>query len=106
MVKLIKTGSSPLGRMDPEDAVTPAKFPGIRNVLCYLPLNWQSMKEITDDYMFLGNEVVFDDLDALNQALASDVMREVQADSEQFAVFGYSTHHAMQRSLVYTRDDR
>ena len=83
-----------------------AKFPGIRNVLCYLPLNWQSMKEITDDYMFLGNEVVFDDLNALNQALASDVMPEVQADGEHFAAYGYNTHHAMQRHRVYARGDR
>ena len=83
-----------------------AKFPGIRNVLCYLPLNWRSMQEITDDYMFLGNEVVFDDLDALNQALASDVLPEVLADGEQFAAYGYNTHHAMQRRQVYARGDR
>ena len=83
-----------------------AKFPGIRNMLCYLPLNWQSMNEITDDYMFLGNEVVFDNLDARNQALASDVMPEVQADSEHFAAYGYNTHHAMQRRRVYARGDQ
>jgi len=83
-----------------------AKFPNIRNVLCYLPLNWRSMKEITDAQLFLGNEVVFDDVDALNQAMASDAMPAVMADGEQFAPFGHSTHHAMQRQRVYTRGHR
>jgi uncharacterized protein (TIGR02118 family) len=79
-----------------------ATFPGIRNVLCYLPLDWRSTKEVADSSVILGNEVVFDDLDALNRALESDVMPRLRADGRRFAEFGYNTHHAMRRERVYT----
>jgi hypothetical protein len=82
-----------------------ATFPGIRNVLCYLPLDWRSSGEVTDSRVILGNEVVFDDLEALNRALASDVLPKLRAEGKQFASFGYSTHHAMRRERVYARDD-
>lgn len=80
-----------------------AKFEGIRNVLCYLPLNWRSSGEVLDDSLIIGNEVVFDDLDALKRALKSDVLAEAQEDSKHFQAFGSSTHHAMQRKRVYSR---
>ena len=78
-----------------------AKFPGIRNVLCYLPLNWRETGEITDASVVIGNEVVFDDLDSLNRALASDALGPVMEDSKAFPPVGFSTHYVMQRKLLY-----
>ena len=80
-----------------------ARFPGIRNVLCYLPLDWREMDEIKDDRMFVGNEVVFDDLESFKQALASDVFTELRADGQNFKEWGYSSHHSMHREKVYSR---
>jgi len=82
-----------------------ATFPGIRNVLCYLPPGWQITHEVKDSRVILGNEVVFDDLESLNRALASDVLPKLRAEGKQFARFGYSTHHAMLRERVYTRGE-
>lgn len=82
-----------------------ANFPGVRNVICYLPPDWRSMDEITDNRMIIGNEVVFDDLESFKTALASDVFPELEADGENFPPWGYSTHHAMHRELIYTRTD-
>ena len=80
-----------------------ARFPGIRNVLCYLPLGWREMDEIRDDQMIVGNEVVFDDLESFKQALASDVFAELRADGQNFKEWGYSSHHSMHRKKVYSR---
>jgi len=82
-----------------------ATFPAIRNVLCYLPLGWQITHEVTDSRVILGNEVVFDDLESLNRALASDVLPRLRAEGKQFARFGYSTHHAMMRERIFTRSE-
>jgi uncharacterized protein (TIGR02118 family) len=79
-----------------------ATFPGIRNVLCYLPLEWRTSGEVPDARVIIGNEVVFDDLDALNRALESDVLPRLKADGRRFAKFGYNTHHAMRRERVFT----
>ena len=78
-----------------------ATFPGIRNVLCYLPLDWRSTKNVPDSRVILGNEVVFDNVDALNRALESDVMPALRADGKLFAAFGHNTHHAMRRERIY-----
>jgi hypothetical protein len=80
-----------------------ATLPEVRNVSCYLPPDWQSIKKVSDSRVILGNEVAFDDLNALNRALASDVMPRLIADGRRFAEFGFSTHHAMRRERVYTR---
>ncbi|MBT7951027.1 MAG: hypothetical protein HN764_05335 [Gammaproteobacteria bacterium] len=82
-----------------------SNFPGIRNVLCYLPLDCQNSGEVIDNRLIIGNEVVFDDLDGLKAALSSDVLALAQEDSKHFQHFGYSTHHAMHRELVYSRPD-
>ncbi len=81
-----------------------ATLPGIRNVLCYVPVEWSQPEHVEGSGAFLGNEVVFDDLDALNAALTSDVMPVLKADGARFAPFGYNTHHAMLREAVYLRD--
>jgi uncharacterized protein (TIGR02118 family) len=80
-------------------------FPGIRNVLCYLPLGWRSTTDVSDASVIIGNEVVFDDLDALNRALESDVMPVLKADGRRFAEFGYNTHQAMHRQRLHTRSE-
>jgi hypothetical protein len=82
-----------------------AKFEGIRNVLCYLPLNWRSTGEVLDEKMIIGNEVVFDDLAALNLAIQSEVAPEAQGHSKHFQKYGYNTHHAMHRELIFSRQD-
>lgn len=73
-----------------------ARFPDIRNVICYVPLVLPST-DIPHSEILLGNEVVFDDLAHLNVALRSDVLVSLRADSANFPPFGRSTHHAMVR---------
>ena len=80
-----------------------AKFPGIKNVFCYLPVDWEAGGKIKDDSIVIGNEVVFEDLDTFKKALATDVLKEAMADAELFQEYGYSTHHAMHREFVYQR---
>ena len=82
-----------------------ATFPGIRNVLCYLPLDWRSTEMVSDSSTILINEVVFDDLDALNRALDSDVLPRLRADGKRFAEFGFNTHHAMRRERIYFQSE-
>ncbi len=82
-----------------------AKLPGIQNVLCYLPINYENVGEVPNDAIIIGNEVVFDDLETLVLALDSDAMPAIRADSEQFKSFGYNSHHAMLRTLIFARDN-
>lgn len=77
-----------------------AKFPAIRNVFCYLPEPMPAATLPRSEVM-LGNEVVFDDLTALNAALKSDVLVDLKADSARFPPFGHSTHHAMLREKLF-----
>jgi hypothetical protein len=74
------------------------EFPRIRNVMCYLPLDWNDPVGVPRaDYM-LGNEVVFDTIDDLNAALRSDVRHKLRDDYKTFPVFtGRNTHYAMRR---------
>ncbi len=80
-----------------------AKFPNIRNTLCYLPLGWQDKDSFAEDELVIGNEVVFDDLDALLHSMTTPVLQEALDDADQFQSFGYSTHHAMHRELLFSR---
>jgi hypothetical protein len=78
------------------------EFPGIRNVICYLPIAWRDPTDIEDADVFLGNEVVFDTPDALDAALASDVRHRLREDYKTFPPFtGRNTHYAMQRTRLY-----
>jgi len=76
-----------------------SKFPNVRNVLCYLPLE-VAMGDLTVCEVIIGNEVVFDDVASLNAAMQSGAMREIKADSATFKPFGHSTHHAMVRAAL------
>ncbi len=79
-----------------------AGFPGIRNVFCYVPVAWDN-PGFPQSGVIVGNEVVFDDVRALNTALRSDVLADLRADSAGFPSFGHSTHHAMRRRLFSDR---
>ncbi len=75
-----------------------ADMPGIRNVLCYVPVSWSNPTGMPSSGCILGNEVVFDDLDGLNAALASDVRHRLRDDYKSFPVKpGPNSHYAMQR---------
>lgn len=80
-----------------------ARLPGIRNVLCYLPTGIPLPEGIESSGAFFGNEVVFDDLTALNHALASDILPQLRAEGKQFPPYGHNTHRAMLRRQVYAR---
>lgn len=82
-----------------------ARFPGIRNVLCYLPTGLELPGGVQPSGAFFGNEVVFDDLDSLNRALASEVLPLLKADGKRFAPFGHSSHHAMLRRPLHVRPE-
>jgi uncharacterized protein (TIGR02118 family) len=81
------------------------KLPGIRNVMCYLPLAWKDGSPLVHaDYM-LGNEVVFDSVAALEAALKSPVRHELREDYRRFPKFtGRNTHFAMQRTRLHARN--
>jgi hypothetical protein len=76
-----------------------ARFPAIRNVLCYIPLP-VPVPGFESDPCIIRNEVVFDDVPALIAALRSPVLADLRADSKTFAPFGRSTHHAMMREAA------
>jgi uncharacterized protein (TIGR02118 family) len=79
-----------------------AQLPGIRNVMCYVPLTWRHPDGVpAADYM-LGNEVVFDHNQAFKAAMASPVRHELRAHFRQFPRFsGRSTHYAMDRRRIF-----
>lgn len=78
-----------------------ARFPGIRSIMCYLPIPWRDPTPIAPaDYM-LGNEVVFDSLEALDAALNSPVRHQLRNDFKSFPKFsGKNTHYAMRRTRL------
>jgi len=77
------------------------RLPGIRNVLCYVPMPQIAIAGLPSaDYM-LGNEVVFDTIEAFNAAMASDVRRELRADFKRFPSFsGANTHYPFDRKRL------
>lgn len=76
-----------------------ARFPSVRNVLCYLPVAWDS-GEFEPGNVILGNEVVFDDVPALTTALTSNVLAELKRHSLGLPPRGRNTHHAMRRQRI------
>jgi len=78
-----------------------ARFPGIRSIMCYLPLQWSDPTPITQASYLLGNEVVFDSLEALNASLNSPVRHELREDFKRFPKFsGKNTHYPMRRTRL------
>lgn len=75
-----------------------SRFPGIRSIMCYLPIEWSDPTPIAPADYLLGNEVVFDSVEALEAALNSPVRHELRADFQRFPKFaGTNTHYAMRR---------
>jgi uncharacterized protein (TIGR02118 family) len=79
-----------------------ARFPGIRSILCYLPIRWSDPTPLTPADYLLGNEVVFDSVEALEAALNSPVRHELRDDFKKFPKFaGKNTHYAMRRTRLW-----
>jgi uncharacterized protein (TIGR02118 family) len=76
-----------------------ARFPKIRNVLCYVPTG-RFPDGFAEEPCIIRNEVVFESLADLAAALNSPILVDLRADSKTFAAFGFSTHHAMMRSTL------
>ena len=78
-----------------------SRFPGIRSIMCYLPIPWRDPTPITQASYLLGNEVVFDSLEALNASLNSPVRHELREDFKRFPKFsGKNTHYPMRRTRL------
>ena len=76
-------------------------FPRIRNILCYVPIDWQDANHVTPSNSFLGNEIVFDSIEDLSAALASDIRHDLRADYYLFPPHeGANSHHAMHRRVL------
>ncbi len=79
-----------------------ARLPNVRNVFCYLPVD-ADLGDLPAASVALGNEVVFDNLAALNTALSSSVLADLREDFRNFPPFGRSSHHAMARHAITRR---
>jgi uncharacterized protein (TIGR02118 family) len=75
-----------------------ARFPRIRSIMCYFPLDAGAAGQLPRaDYM-LGNEVVFDSIEDFNAAMQSPVRHEMRSHFHSFPKFsGPVTHFAMLR---------
>lgn len=72
------------------------RFPGIREVETYRPVEWSSALPFAKANAMQRNKVVFDSLGDLLGALASPVMLEMRADSATFPKWeGGNTHFPM-----------
>ena len=78
-----------------------ARLPEIRNVLVYARIDWEDPTGIERADYLLGNEVVFDSIDALNTALNSPLRHELREHYNTFPDWtGYNTHFAMDRERL------
>jgi len=57
-----------------------ANMPAIRNVICYVPLDWDDPLRLPNSNYVIGNEVVFDSLEHLMAAQVSDVRKRARGD--------------------------
>jgi len=80
---------------------TLARLPGVRNIMCYFPLDRPNPPGLAKAGYMLGNEVIFDDVAAFNRAMASPVRQELRAHYRAFPPFsGANTHYPMLRTRV------
>jgi hypothetical protein len=80
---------------------TLARLPGVRNIMCYFPLDRPNPAGLAQAGYMLGNEVVFDDVAAFNRAMASPVRQELRAHFRAFPPFsGTNTHYPMVRTRL------
>jgi len=59
-----------------------ARLPGVRNVLCYVPIQNVDIGGFPDSDTILGNEVAMDSWEALETAIESPVRQELREDME------------------------
>lgn len=80
-----------------------ARLPGIRAVLCYLPLDeLRGAGPLADPDYMVGNEVAFDDMGAFNTAMLSPVREELRDHYRHFPAFsGANTHYPMERKRFF-----
>ena len=75
-----------------------AYMPLIRNVLCYLPVQWDDQIGFPNSGCIIGNEVVFDSFEDLQAANRSDVRVRLREDMQACPVpAGPSSHSAFMR---------
>ena len=92
------TGNLPgwLAHYDAHHPPIMRRFPKIRDVATYWPLDWASALPFHRGTAMQRNKVVFDRLDDLVAALASPVMAEMRADSAGFQpMTARATHFPM-----------
>jgi len=78
-----------------------AKLPEIRSILCYLPVRDAARDVLPPVDYIIGNEVVFDSVDAFNAAMASPARKEMRAHFHKFPQFsGRNTHFPMLRTRL------
>ena len=82
-----------------------ARLPGVREVLCYVPAD-VALPGLRADPTVIRNEVRFDSMDTLLDALASPVLAELRAHSKSFPRFGRSTHYPMTRQRFTGADQQ
>ena len=77
------------------------RFPRITNIMCYLPIKWRDPTDLPLLGYMLGNEVVFESVEDMGNALHSPVIDEMSAEFDEFPTFqGCHTHYPMYRRRV------
>ena len=75
-----------------------AQMPAIKNILCYVPLDWEKPLELPNSDYIVGNEVVFDSLEHLKVALASNARKSAREDMKANPIrSGPVTHFVFER---------
>mgnify|MGYP006266025215 CR=1 FL=1 len=78
-----------------------AAFPGIRDIFCFIPIDWADPTGVTDAGYVLGNEVGFDSAAAFGQAMASPAREELRAHFRTFPPLrGRLSHDLMERQMI------
>ena len=77
------------------------RLPGIRNIMCYLPLPWRRTGGPPPADYLIGNEVVFADATAFDAAMASPIRQELRSQYRTLPhSSGRNTHQVMERSRL------
>jgi len=77
------------------------RFPNVRSVEVYTPVEWVDELDWPRDTYFQRNRILFDDAEALEHALHSPVREEMRADRARFPQFdGGSGHFAMKAAVL------
>ncbi|MCC5986664.1 MAG: hypothetical protein JJT95_03215 [Pararhodobacter sp.] len=78
-----------------------AALPGIRAILCYLPLDDLAVPGVARGDYLIGNEVAFDAVADFNAAMLSPARHELRAHYDNFPPFsGRTSHVLMQRHVM------